>query len=196
MDTSLPAFLGLVRDTVSDPRAGARRVILARLPMNVRWLVLALVVVLSVLLSNLTLRMTMAGTGMMGGLLLGPVTAMVLQGVVLMVMALAIHQVGRLMGGGGGFADALLLVAFLQGIMLVIQVLQIAALLLLAPLAGIFSILGVVVFLWVLTGFVAELHGFRSMLGVFGMIVVTTFGIAFLIAMLLAMLGVAPPAMG
>jgi hypothetical protein len=54
----------------------------------------------------------------------------------------------------------------------------------------------VVVFLWVLTGFVAELHGFRSMLGVFGMIVVTTFGIAFLIAMLLAMLGVAPPAMG
>jgi hypothetical protein len=196
MDTSLPAFLGLVRDTVSDPRAGARRVILARLPMNVRWLVLALVVVLSVLLSNLTLRMTMAGTGMMGGLLLGPVTAMVLQGVVLMVMALAIHQVGRLMGGGGGFADALLLVAFLQGIMLVVQVLQIAALLLLAPLAGIFSILGVVVFLWVLTGFVAELHGFRSMLGVFGMIVVTTFGIAFLIAMLLAMLGVAPPAMG
>jgi hypothetical protein len=100
-----------------------------------------------------------------------------------------------MMGGGGGFADALLLAAFLQAIMLVVQLLQIAALLLFAPLAGIFSIIGVVVFLWVLTGFVAELHGFRSLLGVFGMIVATTFGLAFLIAMLLAMLGVGPPAM-
>lgn len=194
MDTSFPALLGLVRDTVIDPRAGARRLIEARLPMNVRWLALALVVVLSVLLGHLTLQMTAATSGLMGGMLAGPFPSLLLQGGVLMIMALAVHQVGRMMGGGGNFADALLLVAFLQGIMLVIQLLQIAALLLMPPLAGILSLVGFAVFLWVLTGFVAEIHGFRSLLGVFGMIVVTAFGVAFLIAMMLAMLGVGPPA--
>lgn len=193
MDTSFPALMGLIRDTVIDPRAGARRVLQARLPMNARWLALALVVVLSALAGNLALRLAMGPTGMMGGLLAGPVPSLVLQATVLFVMASVMHAVGRMMGGGGNFPDALLLVAFLQGIMLVIQLLQIAALLLLPPLAGLLSILGFAVFLWVLTGFVAELHGFRSLLAVFGMILATAFAVAFLMAMVLAMLGVAPP---
>ena len=196
MDTSFPALMRLFGDTVIDPRGVARRELLARLPMNARWLALAVVVVLSVLLGHVTLRLTMAPTGMMGGLLAGPFASLVLQGGVLLIMALAAHQVGRLMGGGGNFPDALLLIAFLQGIMLVIQVLQIAALLLLPPLSGILSLFGFAVFLWVLTGFVAEMHGFRSLLGVMGMIVATAFGMAFLIALILAMLGVAPPEMG
>jgi hypothetical protein len=196
MDTSFPALMGLFRDTVIDPRGGARRVLQERLPMNARWLLLALVVVLTALTGHLALRLAMGPTGMMGGVLGGPFTSLLLQGTVLFVMASTIHAVGRMMGGGGSFPDALLLVTFLQGLMLVVQVLQIAALLLLPPLAGILSLIGFGLFLWVLTGFVAELHGFRSLLGVLGMIVVTAFGVAFLLALMLAMLGFSPPAMG
>lgn len=193
MDTSLGALMGLVRETLADPRAGARLIIGARLPMNVRWMALALVVVLSVLLGQITLKLMLGPSGMMGGVLAGPVTSIVLQGGVLMLMVLATHVVGRWMGGGGNLPDALLLIAWLQGIMVLIQLVQIAALLLLPPIAGILSLVGFAVFFWVLTGFVAELHGFRSLLGVFGMILVTAFGLAFLLAMLLAMLGIAPP---
>ena len=196
MDTSFGALLGLVRETIVDPRAGARRLIMARLPMDVRWMALALVVVLSVLLGQITMRMMLAPSGMMGGMLGGPVSSIVLQGGVLMVMVLVAHSVGRWLGGQGNFPDALLLIAFLQGIMVLIQLLQMAALLLLPPLAGLLSLLGFGVFLWVLTGFVAELHGFRSLLGVFGMVLATAFGIAFLAAILLAMLGIAPPEVG
>ena len=193
MDTSFGALMGLVRETLVDPRAAARRIILARVPMNARWLALALVVVLSVLLGQVTIGLMLGPTGMMGGMLGGPVSSIVLQGGVLLTMVFAVHQVGRWMGGGGNFPDALLLVVFLQGVMVLIQVVQIAALLLLPPLAGIVSMVGFGVFLWVLTGFVAELHGFRSLLGVFGMILATAFALAFLLALLLAMLGVTPP---
>lgn len=196
MDTSFSALLGLVRECVADPRAGARRIILARLPMSARWLALALVVVLSVLLGQLTLRMMLGPSGMMGTALGGPVQAIVLQGGVLLLMAGAAHQVGRMMGGGGNFPDAVLLIAFLQGVMVLIQMVQIVALMLLPPVAGIFGLVGFAVFLWMLTGFVAEMHGFRSLLGVFGMIFVTAFGLAFLMAILLAMLGITPPEMG
>lgn len=196
MDTSFSALLGLMRESVADPRAGARRIILARLPMSARWMALALVVVLSVLFGQLTLRLMLGPSGMMGTALGGPVQSLMLQGGVLLLMAGAAYQVGRFMGGGGSFADAVLLIAFLQGVMVLIQLVQIVALMLIPPVAGIFGLVGFAVFLWMLTGFVAEMHGFRSLLGVFGMIFVTAFGLAFLMAMLLAMLGITPPEMG
>lgn len=193
MDTSLVALWGLVRETVTDPRAGARTIMAAGLTMQARWLALALVVVLSVFLGQLTIRVLMAPSGMMAAVLSGPASSILLQAGVLLLMAIAAHNVGRMMGGHGNFPDAMLLVACLQGIMVLVQAVQIVALLLLPPLGGIVSLLGFGVFLWVLTGFVAELHGFRSLLGVFGMVVVTAFGVAFLLALFLAMLGITPP---
>ena len=193
MDTSFGALMGLVRESIVDPRAGASRIIRARVPMSARWIAMALVVVLSVLLGQVTLGLMLGPTGMMGGMLGGPASSIVLQGGVLLIMVMAVHNVGRWMGGGGSFPDALLLVVVVQGVMVMIQLVQIAALLLLPPLSGIVSMVGFGVFLWVLTGFVAELHGFRSLLSVFGMILVTAFGLAFLLAMVLAMMGVTPP---
>lgn len=189
MDTSFAALMGLVRETVSDPRAGARRMIMARPPMAARWLALALVAVLSVLLSQLTQWVTPGAPGLLGG----PVPWLVLQVVVLLIMVMATYHVGRWMGGQGNFPDALLLVAFVQVILLLVQVAQVAAMLILPPLAGLLTFVGFGLFLWVLTGFVAELHGFRSTLSVLGMIVATGFGVAFLMALVLTMFGVTPP---
>ena len=193
MDTSPTAVLGLARDIIADPRAAARGIMLSNLPMNARWLALALVVVLSVVFGQLSVTLMMQPAGMMGAVLTSPSISILLQAGVLLLMAIAMQQVGRMFGGEGSFPDAMLLVACLQGLMVLVQVVQIVALLLLPPLAGIISLVGFGVFLWVLTGFVAELHGFRSLLNVFGMILITAFSIAFLLAMLLAMVGVAPP---
>lgn len=193
MDTSFGALWGLVRETVADPRAGARIIMSAGLTMQARWLALALVVVLSVLFGQLAFSLLMASSGMMAMVLSGPASSILLQAGVLLVMAVAAHQVGRMMGGMGSFPDAMLLIACLQGIMVLVQVAQIVALMLLPPLAGIISIVGFGLFLWVLTGFVAELHGFRSLLGVFGMVLLTAFSVAFLLAIILATLGITPP---
>ena len=193
MDTSISALMGLVRETIIAPRDAARRIILARLPMDVRWTALALVVVVSVLLGQLTLRLMLGPTGMMGGVLAGPSQGVLLQAGVLIAMAMAAHNVGRWMGGGGNFPDALLLMACLQGVMVMVQLVQIAALLLLPPLSGLLGLVGFGLFLWILTGFVAELHGFRSLAAVLSMIIATAFGIAFVLALILSMLGITPP---
>ncbi len=193
MDTSLNAALGLARHIILDPRDAARAIMRSDVPMNARWLAMALVVVLSVIFGQISVTLMLQPSGVMGAVLAGPSVAILVQAGVLLMMAIAATQVGRMFGGEGIFPDAMLLIACLQGVMVLVQVFQIAALMLLPPIAGIVGMIGFGVFLWVLTGFVAELHGFRSLLNVFGMILVTAFSIAFLLAMLLAMAGLAPP---
>lgn len=196
MDTSASAFFGLVRETLSEPRATARRIIATDVPMSVRWQALALVVVVSVILAKLTMLMLGTPSGVMPGMAAGPIWAAVLQTGVLLLVAGAADRVGRMMGGHGDFADALLLVVWLQAIMLLIQAAQIVALLLLPPFAGLIGLAAMVLFLWLLTNFVAELHGFDSLGKVFGMIVVTAVGLAFLLATVLAVFGIGPPEVG
>lgn len=196
MDTSASAFLGLVRETLAEPRATARRLVNANLPSTTRWEALALVVVLSVLMGQVTMLLMAEPSGVMPGMGGGPLWAGVLQGGVLLVVAGAVDRVGRLMGGIGNFPDALLLVTWLQAIMVLVQVAQIVALLLLPALAALIGLAAMALFLWLLTNFVAELHGFESLGRVFGMIVVTAMGLAFVLATLLTIFGITPPEVG
>ncbi|NJR43059.1 MAG: hypothetical protein HC767_10775 [Akkermansiaceae bacterium] len=83
--------------------------------------------------------------------------------------------------------DALLVVVWLQVLMLGLQLLQVLLLLISPVLAAVVGLAGIVLFLWLLTNFVAELHGFQSLLAVFGAIVLTGFAVAFLFVFILAM---------
>jgi hypothetical protein len=192
MDTSLSALAGLLRETLTDPRAAARRILAVDLPDLVRWQALLLVVVLSVLLVQVALLLSPGGAavGPMGG---APLQAGLLQGVALVMMVAAVHFVGRAMGGTGDFGQALTVVTWLQFVTLCFQLLQIAALVLLPPLAGLVALASLAVFLWLLVGFVQELHGFRSRGLVFLMILMSFFAIAFVLSILLAILGVSVP---
>lgn len=195
MDTSPAAVMTLARETLADPRATARRIMSADLPVGARWQALALVVILSVLIGQLAAWLMLGEAGMMGAMA-GPVQSGMVQGGALLLMVFAAHRIGRMMGGRGSFEDALILITWLQAIMILVQLVQVAALVVLPPLAGILSIMGVVLFLWLLTNFVAELHGFDSLGRVFGMIVVTAVGLAFIAATVLSVLGLAPPEVG
>jgi hypothetical protein len=196
MDTSFTALMALVRETVADPRASARRIMAADIPMAARWQALALVVVLSVLLGQISVWLMTGGTGAMGGLMASPLQAGMVQGGVLLTMVFLTYHVGRAMGGQGSFANALLLITWLQAIMLLVQLVQLVALVVLPPFAGLLSVMGMVLFLWLLTSFVAELHGFESLGRVFGMILVTAIGLGFIATVFLSVLGFAPPEMG
>jgi len=187
MDTTASALMGLLRLTLSDPRAAARRVMALPLPRAARWQALALVIVLSMLFGQVAVLL-MAGQGP-DALMVG-----MIQGAVLLMLVYGVHMVGRVLGGRGAFEDALILIAWLQGVMVAVQVAQIVALLILPPLTGLLGFLGMALFLWLLTNFVAELHRFTSLGKVFGMILLTLFGVAIVAAILLQMLGIQPPA--
>ncbi|WP_114964260.1 YIP1 family protein [Alkalilacustris brevis] len=196
MDTSASAFLALVRETLSDPRAGARRVISVDIPMSARWQAFLLVIVLSVLLGRVATLLMLGTDALNGGMMASPLQSGMLQGGALLLLVFATFNVGRLMGGQGSFADTLILVTWLQALLLLVQVVQVLALLLLPPFAGMLGILGMVLFLWLLTNFVAELHGFESLGKVFGVILLTAIGLGFVVTVLMAILGLAPPEMG
>ena len=187
MDTSIGALMGLLRETLADPRATARRLISLQLPIEARWMAFALATLASVIVLQ-GLGMVATGSTEMPS----PMLFVLLLASANLVGVVAIHQVGRLMGGLGSFEDTLLLVAWLQSIQVMLILLQSIAFLVLPPLGGIVQIVGLVVLLWLLTSFVAELHGFRSLWAVFGMIVVVSLGLSFVLLAVLAGLGLAP----
>lgn len=190
MDVSVSAILALVRYSVQTPRAAARAILNIGAPDVARWCLLAFVATASALCTHLLFTlMPPADTPFMANAMSSPVRTAVIQGVALLITVLGVHYVGRWRGGKGSFRDALLLIGWLQFILLVLQVVQIAAFLLLPVLAEGIGLIGIVLSLYLLSQFTAELHGFQSALRVFfavlGTVFVAAFGISLLIAMLM-----------
>jgi hypothetical protein len=187
MDLTLPALAQMVRDTLRDPRAMARALMAQRLPPQAAWLGAAVIAALSAILAHLTFGILAARQGQPAPLP-APVMTAAFQYAVLVATVVGVHQIGRRFGGRGEFGDALLLIVWLQFILVCVQGAQLVALIIVPPLADILSIAGLVVFLWLLTAFVAELHGFASMGRVFAGIIGSLFGAAFVLAILVQIL--------
>lgn len=194
MELSVAFLAQLLRETLTDPKAGARRLIGLDPPMAGRWLGLALIVVLSVIFGQVSLMLATGGATV-GGIMGAPLLSGALQGVLLVGMVVAVHQIGRAMGGTGGFPDALLLVTWLQAIMVALQAAQIVLQLVMPALATLVGLAGMVLFLWLLTNFVAVLHGFASLGRVFFAIIGAAFALAFIATLVLSMIGIQPPQM-
>ena len=194
MTFTLNQLLAMAGRTVKNPREGASEVLALGIPREALWTIVALVVVISVILAEATVFVAGMRAGIAeGSAQIGPFGGAAILLALLIAMAAAVHLVGRAMGGKGSFPEAVLLIAWMQFILDCVQVLQILALLILPSVAGILFIVGVALSLWLLTNFVAVLHGFRSLAQVFVMILVTTFAIAFFLSLALTFLGVAVP---
>jgi hypothetical protein len=179
--------------TLRNPRGMATAVIRAELPASVLWTMLVAVVAVSVVMGQGSLILATGGAALANPYLANPMVMWGIQLALLVVMVYAIHFIGRAMGGMGVFEDTLALVVWLQFVMACLQVLQTAALFLVPPVADVIGIVGLVVFLWLLTQFIAVAHKFKSLGMVFVMIIVSAFGITFLLSLVLAMLGLANP---
>jgi hypothetical protein len=191
MTLTLNNLLAMAWRTVKNPREGAAEVLSLGIPREALWPALALVVVLSIILANLAGLLLAGEAG--AAMPVGPAATGFIQLALLVVMVFAVFWIGRAMGGTGSFEESILLVAWLQFVMVCLQVVQTGVLLVSTPLAEIFGLLGVGLFLWLLTNFVAVLHGFSSLLQVFLMILVSAFGIAFGLSILLTLIGVTMP---
>lgn len=181
-------------ESVTAPREVARWLMSIEMPRVSRWEALLLIVVISVILAQATTWILVPqGEILMGPILANPLTAGMVQMSLLVMMVFGIHWVGRAMGGTGGFGDAILLVAWIQFVMACLQVVQTLAILVIPPFSGLIAVFGFGLFFWLLTNFIAELHGFRSLGQVFVMVIVTMLGFIFGLSLILAVIGVSIP---
>ncbi|MDJ0828173.1 MAG: Yip1 family protein [Rhodobacter sp.] len=194
MTLDFNSLLRLAWDSVRTPRDAARLVMQVGLPRGARWEALLLVVLVSVILGQITTYVMLGQPGVIfGPFLANPVLAGVVQMSLMVIMVFAVFWIGRAMGGIGAFEDAILLIAWMQFVMICVQVVQFAALMVLPAMASLVGLAGFALFFWLLTNFIAELHGFSSLGKVFVMILVSMMGVAFGLSILLSIVGVTIP---
>jgi hypothetical protein len=186
MDLTLSNLLALARLTVQSPRLGAQAVMRLPLPGNARWAAMLLLAVMSALLmQGMTYVLPPVGPNGEPVEPVGPFfwAGMVAGGMVLTTVL--VHRIGKWRGGTGRFDDALILVVWLQFIQMLLVVVQLVLLFVLPPAATLVEVLAVALFLWLLTNFVAELHGFRSLGLVFLGVILTFVASVFVMSILL-----------
>jgi hypothetical protein len=71
--------------------------------------------------------------------------------------------VGRFFGGTGTLPQALALLAWVEWVLVLVQVAQVLLLLAVPPLAEATSPLALMLFFWLTASFIAELHGFPNL---------------------------------
>jgi len=179
-------LVALAKRTFEDPRAGVRALLRMGVPLPARTAGLLLVAVSSAVVFHLGFFFLPPGDDAVAGFMSqSPIRTAVVQWVILAVTVLCIYQIGRAFGGTGSLTDALLVVVWLQVIMLGVQVVQLLASILIPPLAGLVSLAGFIVFFWLLTSFIAELHGFASRWAVLAGVIGAGFALALVLAVIL-----------
>lgn len=185
MDLNLQALLALARFTLQSPREGARRVMKAAVPVQARWVALGVTAIVSAMLAHLSIALMPIEFRAQMGQGMSPFVTAVVQAGLMVASVYLVHAVGRWRGGTGSFEDALILMVWLQFILMMLQLLQIVVQVVLPPLSDLVGLISVAVFLWLLSNFVAELHGFRSVGKVFFGILLMIFVFGLLLAFLL-----------
>lgn len=165
----IAAIWNLVLLSFRDPRGVARHILSLPLGENGRWAGFALMVVTSALMMHLLSSVTPL-VGPEGEMMEppGPFFWAMTVGVGMSILTGLAFGVGRMFGGRARASDMAVLVAWLQLVQLVLAAAQLVVMLILPVFANVLELVSLLVFLWLLTAFVAEAHGFRSNLAVAG----------------------------
>ena len=186
MDASLQTLMMLARTTLTSPRAGARLVMEANVPLAARWIALVVMAILSAVLAHVSFSLLPQEVqAQMGTAMASPFRTTLMQGALMLIAAHAIVWIGRWRGGHGSFADVLILMVWLQFILLTLQVAQIAAQVLIPSMTQGLGFLSVGLFIWLLSNFVAEVHGFKSVGMTFFGVMLALLGMGFLLALIM-----------
>lgn len=184
---TLTEFLAAAQFTLREPKKAARGLIAMNLPLSVRWLALSLVAVLSTLFLLADIKLSpLSDDPMLLRMLDSPLILAAMQFLVLVGSAYLIAKIGTFFQGVGNFDDALLLVLWMQAVLCLVQLLQMLAMLTFAPLAELVGFVGLLATGWLITNFVAELHGFKSLFLVFVGILLGAFAAMVALSIVLA----------
>lgn len=179
----------LLHLTLANPRAAAARLMALNLPLGTGWTALLLMAVIS------------AGLGFAGvvmspiemdpdlqALFGSPMRTALIQVAALTLTGVMADWVGRRFGGRGNLAQALVLVAWAQVPSILLQLMQLAAMVLAPALAPLIGLVSFAVYAVLLSLFITELHGFRSAVVVFFFMIAVSMLVAFFAAVVFATL--------
>ena len=175
----------LLRLTLTDPASGARAVLSMGVPREHHWTLFLLAIALSGAIYQLTV-LILQPEAPEGARLPSGFTAAAVTGGSILLLAAAIGWIGRLAGGTGPLENVLLLVIWFQFVLIALQVIEIAVMLIAPFLGSVVFIAFVAYVVWVLTNFIAVVHGFRSLGRVFLGMVMAFFALVFLLSLILA----------
>lgn len=179
----------LLRLTLANPRAAADRLMRLDLDARAGWTALVLMSVLSAALGFVGFMASSAEMDPGLQALFGsPLRTALIQFGALALTGLLAFWVGKRFGGTGSLPQALVLVAWAQVPPILLQLAQIVALVIAPTLAPLIGLAGFALYAVLLSLFIAELHGFRSGLLVFFGMMVTSFLVAVIAAVLFAVL--------
>jgi hypothetical protein len=179
----------LFLDTLRDPRRGLRTVLSMQVPLAARSAGLMLIAVASAILLYLTRNLIPIVDPVTAYLSANPLQSAIVQWVALILSVIVLHIAGRAFGGKGNLEDALMTVVWLQAILLVVQAAQIVVMLALPFLGGVVGIGIIVMFFWLTTQFITELHGFTSAPKVFAGFLAVLLVVSVVIAALIIAVG-------
>ncbi len=178
----------LLRETLASPRIALRRILSMELPAWVGTVGLLLTSICSaVLLHLIVLNLGGEEREMVALTLGGPFVTAVVQFVLLLLAAQLLYRVGRWRGGHGTLAQSVLAIAWLQVVMFLLQLVQIALLLILPPLGIAAGYVSLVIFFWLVSNFTAEVHGFQSLPAVLAGIVITLFAALLVLSLVISL---------
>lgn len=182
-------MLPLVRQSLSNPRDAALRLLAARPSPLLGLQGLLLVAALGGLLVGLLTGGRLELPTVEGTISLGPLAYAGTLFLTLALGAVALALAGRALGGSGTVAGALAIVAWLQVIDLAIQAVGIAVAILVPPLAPLAALAGLAALLWCLLGFIQALHGVGPGRAL-GTILLAALGLGLALAVLVGALGI------
>ena len=191
-------LFGMALQTVPEPRKVARDVFSFGAPRSALWQILALLLVAMTFFAVISSVLFPVDAAEMGAILgdeavapafVSPIVTGLVQATTAVITVWAIYWIGRALGGTGSFDEALLTVIWLHFVLLILQI-GILVLGLFAPaMALLLTVMSFVMTFWLLSHFVAEMHGFRSAGSVFAGIMMLLLVLAVVLSLLMAMLG-------
>lgn len=194
MQLTAKSMLSLIATSLRTPREAARILMASGLDRNTRWLALVALVVCGSVLSILATYALVGQLGLFLGFIFAtPLAATIVQLSATIFTVFAIFWIGRSLGGQGSFDDSIILVAWTQLVIIGLQLLQLLTFYLLRPVSGLVDIAAAILSVWMLVGFIAELHGFQSLFRVFLVLLATVFAMAFGLSLILSLIGISIP---
>lgn len=183
-------LFGMALQTLPEPRKIAREVQAVAVARTTLWQVLALLLVAATFLAVIGSILFPVDAETVGSIAADPILTGLAQGSVSVLTVFGIYWVGRAFGGTGSFDQALLTVIWLQFVLLIIE-LGVLFLGVFAPgLALILWVGGLVMTFWILSHFIAEMHGFRSAAAVFGGIFLVIIALAVVMSIVFSIIGI------
>jgi hypothetical protein len=152
----------MIWDSIADPSVAARTLLALQPPPGRVVEAAILVSVLDALIVGILTNGALQVPLPQGELTLAPLAHAALLAISFVLSASALQVGGKVLGGKGSFGQSLLVIVWLEVIAIALQLVQLVAAFLLAPLAPFLGLAALVVLLWCLVHFVRVLHGFSG----------------------------------